>query len=63
MLYEISEMLECAKLSDLRQILNKIYNGQNTIINYILKLNTNFEISADKMLENLQKNVQGQRRK
>lgn len=26
-LYEISEMLENAKLSELRQSLNKIYNG------------------------------------
>jgi len=40
-------MLEAAKLSDLRLILTKIYNGQNNILNYILKLNTNFEVSAD----------------
>ena len=44
-------MLEAARLSDLRQSLNKIYNGQNLILNYILKLNTNFEVQADKMLE------------
>ena len=30
-------MLEIAKLPDLRQILTKIYNGQNNILNYILK--------------------------
>ncbi|CAK93569.1 unnamed protein product (macronuclear) [Paramecium tetraurelia] len=62
-LYEISEMLESAKLSELRQSLNKIYNGQNMILNYILKLNTNFEVQADKMLETLQKNIGQPRRK
>ncbi|CAK85452.1 unnamed protein product (macronuclear) [Paramecium tetraurelia] len=62
-LYEISEMLEVAHFSELRQTLNKIYNGQNLIVHYILKINTNFEVQPDKMLESLQKNMMQTRRK
>ncbi|CAD8132675.1 unnamed protein product [Paramecium octaurelia] len=62
-LYEISEMLEVAHFSELRQTLNKIYNGQNLIVHYILKINTNFEVQPDKMLESLQKNMIQARRK
>ena len=62
-LYEVSEMLEQAKLSDLRQILTKIYNGQNNILNFTLKLNTNFEVAADKILDGLSANPAQARRK